>query len=332
MLPTTEIRISASGVRSLVWDGPSLVDWAAGGQRYFFNGETVSGPVRYAYPFDAAVSLPGTSFSAIYARGGTKGLILRDGEILREINRSYYFAAAYEYPIALFRLRSGREVLAHCPDGYSRLEIEDLATGEALTRSTARQPSDFFHSRLSATPDGRYLVSAGWLWHPVDEVRVFSVDAALDDPGHLDGRGLDIDAWAEGSSATFSADGRLTVALFGIERDEDEGDEAEATTTELRSFDLNRPSQPVIAHAPERLGTVMAVGTDHLLALHDHPRLVDVRSGAVVQSWPHIRSGTQTSSIFDPAVGIPATALDPMGLRCAIADGTGITVLEFGTP
>jgi len=157
MLPTTEIRIPASGVRSLVWDGPSLVDWAAGGQRYFFNGETVSGPVRYAYPFDAAVSLPGTSFSAIYARGGTKGLILRDGEILREINRSYYFAAAYEYPIALFRLRSGREVLAHCPDGYSRLEIEDLATGEALTRSTARQPSDFLS--LAAFGDDRWSVS-----------------------------------------------------------------------------------------------------------------------------------------------------------------------------
>jgi len=34
MLSTTEIRIPSSGVRSLAWDGPCLVDWAGGGQRY----------------------------------------------------------------------------------------------------------------------------------------------------------------------------------------------------------------------------------------------------------------------------------------------------------
>jgi hypothetical protein len=328
MPSTTEIRIPATGVRSLVRDGPSLVDWADGGQRYFLDGETVPRSVRYAYPFDAAVSLPGSAFAVIYTKGGTKGLILRDGEIQREINRSYYFADRYEYPIALFRLRSGREVLAHCPDEYCRLEIEDLATGEVLTRSTARKPSDFFHSRLAASADGLHLVSAGWLWHPVDEVRVFSVETSLEDPKHLDGKGIGIDAWAEESSATFSLDGRLTVALR-IERDED-GNDKPLATNELRSFDLSRPAQPVVARAPEKLGTVMAVGTSHLLALYKHPRLIDARSGSVVKSWPHIFSGTQTTSIFGQAADVPATALDGPGLRCAFADDTGITVLQFG--
>ena len=46
MLSTTELRIPANGVRSLVWDGPSLVDWADGGQRYLLDGETVPRSVR----------------------------------------------------------------------------------------------------------------------------------------------------------------------------------------------------------------------------------------------------------------------------------------------
>ena len=198
-----------------------------------------------------------------------------------------------------------------------------------LTRSTARKPSDFFHSRLAASANGLHLVSAGWLWHPVDEVRVYSVETALGEPNHLDGKGIGIDAWAEQSSATFLPDGRLTVSL-GIECDED-GNDKPLATNELRSFDLSRPAQPVVVHTPEKLGTVMAVGTNHVLALYEYPRLIDARSGSVVKSWPHIFSGTQTTSIFGQAVDAPATALDPTGLRCAFADDTGITVLQFGT-
>lgn len=199
----SEIRIPAKGIRSLVWDGDSLVDWVDGGERYKLNGEVVPSRLRYGYVFDAVVSLADSSFSAIYTRCGTKGLILRDGQVHREINRSYYQADVYEYPIALFRLPCGREVLAHCPQAYCRLDIEDLATREVLTRSTARKPSDIFHSRLVVSPDGRYLLSAGWLWHPIDSVNVYGIGGALDAPTHLDGSGIGPDVFAVESSATF---------------------------------------------------------------------------------------------------------------------------------
>ena len=325
MRAASEIRIVAKGIRSLAWDQDSLVDWAGGGMRYKLTGEVVPSRVRYGYPFDAATSLSGSRYSAIYSRCGTKGLILRDGQVHREINRSYYHADVYEYPIALFRMPSGREVLAHCPEDYCRLEIEDLATGEMLTRSAARKPSDVFHSRLHVSPDGRHLVSAGWLWHPIDSINVYDIGVALEDPAHLDGAGIGLEAYADESCATFYPDGRLAVALKG---DIDSEDGA-IMRGELRTYLAG--DRDVFAACADvgRLGRIAAMGNDHLLALHGHPRLLDVRSGLEVLSWPLLKSGTQTSSILMSEVELPVIAVDSVGQRFAIADAEGVTVVQL---
>lgn len=327
MLNTTETKLPAAGVRSLVWDGAALVDWVAGGCRYLLDGTFVPRSVRYAYPFDSAVSLPGSSYAAIYATGQTKALILRDGEVHREVNRSYYQADVYQYPICMFRTESGRELLAHCPDDYCCLQIEDLATGEVLTKSEARKPDDIFHSRLIASPDGRYLVSAGWVWHPMDDVHLYSVEEALHDPRHLDGAGLGIEAWAEESSAAFLPDGRLVVALYGIESDD--GESTSQGITELRVFETSHPQAPTVVSTPGRLGTIVSVDNNHVMALYDHPRLIDLRTGEMVQSWPHVASGNRTSSIFGASTATPAMAFDPVGQRYAFAGASVITVIQF---
>lgn len=327
MLNTTETRLQAPGVQSLVWDGEVLVDWVAGGGRYLLDGSAVPRSIYYAYPFDSAVSLAGSTYAAIYCAGQTKALILRDGEVHREVNRSYYQANAYEYPICIFRTSSGREVLAHCPDDYCRLQIEDLTTGEVLTQSDARNPRDYFHSRLLAAPNGQYLVSAGWVWHPMDDVHLYSVEEALNDPCHLDGAGLGIKAWAEESSAAFLPDGRLVVALYGIESDD--GESTSQGSTELRVFETSRPQEPTTVSMPGRLGTIVSVGNNHVMALYGHPRLIDLRTGVTVQSWPHIASGSRTSSIFGASAATPAMAFDHVGHRYAFADASGITVLQF---
>jgi len=325
--PTTamrEIQILAKGVRSLVWDGEKLVDWAAGGEAYLISGETVPSRVYYAYPFDAAAVSPSGEFEVIYTRLGTKGLILRRGNVIREINRSFYHAHVYEYPVTVLRLSNGREVLVHCPEEYCRLEIEDLVSGERLTTGTKRKPPNFFHSRLAASPDGSRLISAGWLWQPVDDVRVYDLDAALVDPSQLDGRGYEIDAWAEESSATFDREGRVIVALNGIEQEGEEVDRP--ASSEVRIFDLRHPANPRVIRNTGRLGTVIAVGR-HLLSLYDHPKLIDMESGREVRSWPAIRTGGQVSSIWSSK--LPPMALDATGRRLAVADDVGITVLEL---
>lgn len=319
-----QIRIAAPGVRSLVWDGDALVDWVDGGQCWWLNGERVGRAVRYAYPFDGAVSLPGSDVAVIYTRFGTKALVLQAGNVVREINRSFYHADAYEYPIALLPLPSGRVGLAHCPDAYCQLDIEDALTGERLTCAIGRKPADKFHSRLKASADGRFLVSAGWLWHPVEDISVYDVGWALRDAAHFDGPGVGINAWADESSATFTAAGELLVALKG---DIDSEDSA-TQRGEVRRYDLTRPDPSVVTTELGRLGTIEPVGEHHVLALYEHPRLIDLRTGAEVASWPSLNSGTQFSSICD-AGRIPPMAFDALNQRFAVADSTGITVLWF---
>src|SRR5689334_18040867 len=103
----SRITISAKKgypVRSLCWQGDSLVDWVSGGILYHLDGQNQGSSYYYSYRFDKAVSLAESSFAAIFEEYGTKGLILREGRIVRELNRSFYHANSYEYPIALFRL------------------------------------------------------------------------------------------------------------------------------------------------------------------------------------------------------------------------------------
>src|SRR3954468_8980867 len=91
-------------VRSLCWDGETLVDWVDGGTRYSLSGKQTKARVYFAYRFDRAVLSPNREFAVLYEVLGTKGLIVHGNDEPREINRSYYHATAYEYPIALFSL------------------------------------------------------------------------------------------------------------------------------------------------------------------------------------------------------------------------------------
>jgi hypothetical protein len=72
---------------------------------------------------DAACATPDGRFAAVYERVGTKALLLRDGGILRELNRSYYQAKAYEYAICIWWNGDHRPLIAHCPEEYCRIDI-----------------------------------------------------------------------------------------------------------------------------------------------------------------------------------------------------------------
>src|SRR5262245_4771266 len=93
--------LKAPSVRSLVWKGDRLVDWVGGGGSFGLDGSTTESGVRYAYEFDAACACE--DYAIIYTRLATKGLIVRLGEWGREINRSYYHADVYDYPVCLWR-------------------------------------------------------------------------------------------------------------------------------------------------------------------------------------------------------------------------------------
>jgi hypothetical protein len=117
---------------------------------------------------DAACATPDGRFAAVYERVGTKALLLRDGGILRELNRSYYQAKAYEYPICIWWNGDHRPLIAHCPEEYCRIDIEDAESGACLNTARTR------------------LLSAGWVWHPLDSVMYFDIVEALHNSKHLD--------------------------------------------------------------------------------------------------------------------------------------------------
>jgi hypothetical protein len=341
MTPFRQYSFPATGVRSLCWCGDELVDWVGGGRRLALDGTDRRASVNYAYRFDAATASHDGRFAVIYERLGTKGLLLKDGEVLRQIDRSFYHANAYEYPVALFHEPGGRLLLAHCPRSYCSIELEEAETGRPLTASAEREPADFFHSRLAASPHGKRLLSAGWAWHPWSIVKHFDVARALADPHHLD-RGVRMSPYsghvclAEEASACWLDDDRIVVGASGEPEDPEEvreaGDEARLRSCGLAVYDLAGGRCLRTFQLPEEPGTILPVGRHHVLSLYRHPKLIDLSGAQVVHAWTELASGLQNSSIIwglkDDAKP-PPMAFDPVSGRFAMVDRIRIAVIEF---
>lgn len=327
----SRIELPARGVRSLIWDGDGLVDLVAGGARHGLDGSFVRAGVFYAFPFDTAVSAVDGSRSVLYRRRGTKGLVLDGRRVTREIDRSYYWADSTEYPVALIRYQ-GRDLLVHCPHEYCRLEIEDLATGERHTDRETRRPHVFW-SRLVGSPDGRWLLSNGWIWHPVEELSLFEIPAVLADPALLDApsqheslaEAFFADGWPELSAACFLEDSRV-VAYVAAHDDK-------RMTHRLISYDPQEMRVENVVEVGRCLGTLMGWGREHVIAFYEHPRLIELATGRVVWEWPDLPTGEQASSIVDDIDDAPPPlARDTVGRRFAVALEDRIVAVAGETP
>ncbi|WP_434388701.1 hypothetical protein [Melittangium boletus] len=295
--------------RALCWSGEAPVDPLA----------------RHAGPYDAAVMSPDGRHVVLYERLGTRGLLLREGAPVRELHRDDYCAHVYEYPVALASLPDGRTLLAHCPEEYCRLELEDVATGERLTRRDGAS-TDVFHSRLQFSPGGRFLLSAGWVWHPVDTAQVFDVARALEQPTLLDGPMslFSDEGFEEIHAATHGTGDTLLLEREGW----DEERNASRNQLVVYSASERRELSRALLDAP--LGTCMPVGAHHVLSLFEHPRLIELATGHVVERWPDLDTGGQHSSIVHHIPPPPPLALDALGGRLAVGTPRGIEILRFG--
>ncbi len=331
----SQITLHARGVRTLRWNNEHLIDWVSG-TRFSLDGAGQ----RFADPadpaFDGAVDCG--PYAVIFERLGTRAKLLHDGRLLRELSRDDYCAEAYEYPACLWRTRGGRTLLAHCPEHYNHVEIDDAETGARLTSSTQRKPADFFHSRLQVDPSGRRLLSAGWVWHPWDVVGWVELAPALEAPCTLDNFGCDVqgkECIAEESSACWQNDHRIIVGAS----EEGHGDQEIATLLGPRL----RPNGIAVYDVRERRvisevglgypsGTMMPVGQDAVLTLHEHPRLVSLVDGQVLHEWRDLPTGVQTSSIIWGIERPPPMALDPDRRRFAVVREDEIVVVRIGAP
>jgi hypothetical protein len=327
--------------RSLVWQGDVLVDWVAGGNQYYLDGSVVDGNTNFGYRFDKAAALPDGSYAVIFEELGTKGLIIHN-ELetpqyrtidagnrtfsfkqydLREVNRSYYFADTYSYPIALFRLPNGRPALLHCPEDYNRLEIDLLENGSRLTASADRDPADVFHTRLQVSPSGRYALSAGWVWHPVEGLWVFDLQRALEDPTHLDAKnGMEVDV----ASATFLADDRVALAIMS------DVCHSEADLLGKSQIDIYDPEQEAVVHRVgvdlERITLLPTHDERYVWDVYQYPKIIDLQSGTVVAAAPEVDIPV---SLYPALAQEGPYALHPDGQRLAVGQEDGITILHF---
>lgn len=170
--------IKCQHVSTLLWDGDELAD-VTSNLRMRLDG-TISRATRTTgYPFDRAEGVrAGDMFwSVAYGNRGTKGLLMKNGNIHRELNRSFYFAHAYDYPLTVALGPAGRVVVIHCPNSFNTIEVEDAETGTVLAMKKSRDME--FHSRLTVSRDGRYLLDGGWFWHPLGGAWVCDLAALL---------------------------------------------------------------------------------------------------------------------------------------------------------
>lgn len=318
---------------SLSWQGDQLIDWVRGGDIYGIDGAFRSGTFALSYGFDAAIVSPSGRFQVVYEKLRTKGVLMEGNKILREINRSYYCASAYEFPIALFQLPDGREVMAHCPERFSKLEIEETETGKQLTqRETELETSlsqHFFHSRLATNKSGKYLMSAGWIWSPFSSIEIFDTQDAVRDPSYLDTGGhflkIGHEITCEISSACFLNDEDVLLNISSKSEDLDDGEPEEERRSSLRPgtlgvFNLASKTWKKVVPLAADIGTMFVMDENHVLGVYEYPRLIEISTGAVVQEWPELSTGQQNSSIIHHIKRIPAMAYDATNRRFAVVN------------
>lgn len=334
----TQQRLSTEAdVGTLNWWGGGLIDLAKGGCLYLLDGSVLPAALYWGGPpFDLAVISASGLHAALCQRLGTKGLLLSLSDsrpkILRELNRSYYHSHVYEYPVAFATAPDGGEKLIHCPEDYCRLEIEDVIGGARLKppQDNERDPGDFFHSRLAVSPSGHRLMSAGWVWHPMDVLGVYDLHKACYDPSRLDKaeEGPSLEGWGEVSSAAFIDDDHVVISenspavVWGQSSDRD-------TTCHIGVVSLREDTIVSRCSHPLAAGLMMPIDREHIVAFYKHPKVIHLPTGRVVAAWPEISSGVETSSIILHQDRSPPIALDPANKRFAIAQGKEITVVTF---
>jgi hypothetical protein len=289
--------IKTNFLKTIDWLGENIVDWSNGGKLYSLTGEQEQiSEYYFAFDFDSSITSPDGQYAFIYNRLGTKGLLLKNGKFLREINRTYYHANVYEYPASFLSFKD-RTYLVHCPLKYCQLDIEEVETGEILTNIPTRQPSDVFHSRIEVSPGGNYLMVKGWFWHPWDVVEVYDIAACFKNPLLLDkGKscpGVD----TEINSASFIDDARILIAASSEVPQNDENiHKLPPKHIAVWNIISNELSEPVAVKG--EFGNIQAINEQHAWDLFKHPKIINIKTGEVESILNNIKSGEQCSAII----------------------------------
>ena len=124
-------------------------------------------------------------FAAVVRDRGRNGMILSvaDGHEILALDRGSYHNEQTQFPCAFVEV-DGRTVVVAASD-WNRVDAFDPRTGACLsprspTRYSKGEPRpehylDYFYGPLLVSPNGRWIVTNGWVWHPVGVPRVWDV-------------------------------------------------------------------------------------------------------------------------------------------------------------
>ena len=290
--------ITANYLQTISWFDKTIVDWASAGQQYALDGKVIQlNKYHFAFSFDGAITSALGTYAFIYQRFGTKALLLKNGEIIKEINRTYYCANSYEFPCAFVEI-DNTTYLLHCPIAYNQLDFENVETGELVTNIPGRKPADIFHSRLEISPDGSLLMDKGWMWHPVDRVCIFNIKDCFKDPGCLDTFDNEPPVDVEVSSANFIDDNRVLIGSSEEVFDEDSPrmngmDKKNIAIWDLKTNSLLNPTAVNV-----EFGNLFAINETFAWDLFEYPKIININTGQVVDADKTIDSGKQNSALI----------------------------------
>ncbi|MEO6611036.1 MAG: hypothetical protein ABIT05_00035 [Chitinophagaceae bacterium] len=324
----TRQTIKTNFLQTIDWADRNIVDWVSAGQQYSLDGQQKQlGKYHYAFSFDGSITSQDGQYAFIYKRLGTKGILLKNGEIIREINRTYYQAEVYEFPAAFITF-DNKTYLAHCPINYCQLDFENVETGEIVTNIQNRKPSDIFHSRLSISPDNKYLMVCGWAWHPVDIVELFDIEKCFKNPFLLDNSSLSPDFGTQINTASFIDNERILIAASDEESFDDEVPPAlPQKHIAIWNFTKNEISAPVKVEG--EFGNLFAISDKQAWDMFKFPKIINVQTGIIESKFEDINSGLQTSSIlYSDIKDSPQICYDRQTSKIAIrVDNTTIEIL-----
>ena len=323
------IEIPWPGAATLMWDRDEVLDITSG-QRGNFSGSLTSRLINMTYRFDRAIGLRsrGVHWAVAYTNRSTKAVLMKNGSVHRELNRSFYCAEAYDYPITIGADAAGHVVVIHCPNKFDLLEIEDAETGTVLDSLKSKDME--FHSRLSLSAGGHFLIDAGWFWHPWCGAAVFEITQR--DDGTL--------SFAKNTalSTPFSEQNEIdSVAFLGnthliVSSVSDYlGEEAKSESLcpkQLGLWSLTERRWESKVDMTEPAGMLMP-WKESVVSFYDHPKLIELATGKVVHQWDKIFSGKQLGPIELGDPPPPPIAIDPLGGRFAVAGSKTVTLVSL---
>lgn len=319
------VTLQTHNLQTLSWLGDRLIDWVDSGRQYLLNGEVQElGTWNYGTGFDNAITSDDGVYAVIYQTFGTKGILLKNGKVLRELTRSDYRANIYEYPAAFVKTGNGFTYLIHCPNEYNELEMEEVETG-SLLYNLPRKASDFFHSCLEISPDNKTFMSKGWVWQPFSEIELFDIEACFENPLTLD-KGVcidrsklaDDDDVCEIYNAAFINNELMLLEYM------DWVDKLQHCIWNLKTNSMEEKLAYDFS-----IGRYITVIDDTLaLDLYQFPKLFNFRTGEILSKMEDINSGGRGSCFKGRANNEVKIAINKKTKQVAIANGNTIEVLS----